>query len=233
MYSFTTRVRYSEVDSSLRLSYPAIINYFQDCSIFHSEDLGIGIDFLKEAHRVWLMNSWQIQIHRFPHYGERLQVNTWPYDFKSMFGYRNFTLTDENGELLVVANSIWVFADTDTGRPVRPDPEYASRYPLEPPYPMECAPRKIEIPDEGTALSPIPVSVSHLDSNLHVNNGQYVAMAATLLPGTDYHNLRVEYKKSAQLGDTIYPRMTQTGDTCTIVLSAADGTAYAIAEFKK
>lgn len=232
MYSFTTRVRYSEVDASLRLSYPAIINYFQDCSIFHSEDLGIGIDFLKGEHRVWLMNSWQIQIHRFPHYGERLQVNTWPYDFKSMFGYRNFTLTDEEGSLLVVANSIWVFADTDTGRPVRPDPEYASRYPLEPPYPMECAPRKIDIPEEGTSLPPIPVSVSHLDSNRHVNNGQYVAMAAALLSDRNYRNLRVEYKKSAQLGDTIYPRMTRTGDTCTIVLAAADGTPYAIAEFK-
>lgn len=233
MYSFTTRVRYSEVDSTLRISYPSIINYFQDCSIFHSEDLGIGIDFLKEAHRVWLLNSWQIQILRFPTYGETLHVNTWPYEFKSMFGYRNFTLTDEKGNPLVIANSIWVFADTDTGRPVKPDPEYASRYPLNPPYPMECASRKVEIPSEGIDLPPIPVSVSHLDSNRHVNNGQYVAMAAGFLPEADYTNLRVEYKKSAQLGDTIYPRLTRTEDKCTVVLAAKDGTPYAVAEFKK
>lgn len=233
MYSFSTRVRYSEVDSDLRLSFPSIINYFQDCSIFHSEDLGIGIDFLKQEHRVWLLNSWQIEILRFPQYGDRLQVNTWPYDFKSMFGYRNFTLTDETGTPLVVANSIWVFADTDTGRPVRPDPAYASRYGLEPPYPMECAPRKIELPSEGTSFPPIPVSVAHLDSNNHVNNGQYVAMAAALLPGTDYTKLRVEYKKAAQLGDIIYPRLTQTSDKCTVVLAAEDGTPYAVAEFIK
>lgn len=233
MYSFSTRVRYSEVDSTLRLSYPAIINYFQDCSIFHSEDLGIGIDFLKEAHRVWLMNSWQIKILRFPHYGEQLQVSTWPYDFKSMFGYRNFTLSDDAGEPLVVANSIWVFADTDTGRPVKPDPAYASRYPLEPPYPMESAPRKIEIPAEGTVLTPIPVSESHLDSNHHVNNGQYVAMAAALLPDSDYTGLRVEYKKAAQLGDVIYPRLTLTADKCTVVLASENGTPYAVAEFTK
>ncbi len=233
MYSFSTRVRYSEVDSSLQLSYPAIINYFQDCSVFHSEDLGIGIEFLQKEHRVWLMNSWQIQIHRFPRYGELLRVSTWPYDFKSMFGYRNFTLTDEKGELLVAANSIWVFADTDTGRPVRPDPAYASRYPLEPPYPMECAPRKIDLPANGTSLAPIPVSVSHLDSNHHVNNGQYVAMAAALLPENDYTGLRVEYKKSAQLGDILYPRLTQENDKCTIVLADETGTPYAVAEFKK
>ena len=233
MYSFTIRVRYSEVDASLQLSYPSIINYFQDCSIFHSEDLDIGIRFLQEEHRVWLMNSWQIQIFRFPQFGETLQVNTWPYDFKSMFGYRNFTLTDEAGNLLVVANSVWVYADTDTGRPTKLDPNYAARYPLAPPYPMEYAPRKIDLPAEGTPAAPIPVTVSHLDSNDHVNNGQYVAMASALLPCTDYKNLRVEYKKAARLGDTIYPRITTQEDSCIVVLASKDGTPYAITEFKK
>ena len=233
MYSFTTRVRYSEVDSELNLSFPAIINYFQDCSIFHSEDLGIGIDFLKKEQRVWLMNSWQIEVLRFPRYGERLHVNTWPYDFKSMFGYRNFTLTDEEGTVLVVANSIWVFADTATGRPVKPDSAYAARYPLDPPYPMEYAPRKIDLPKVLVPLAPIEVNVSHLDSNNHVNNGQYVTMASSLLPDTDYTSLRVEYKKSAQLGDTLYPLLSKTGNFCTVVLADKDGAPYAIAEFKR
>lgn len=233
MYSFSTKVRYSEVDASLRLTFPSIINYFQDCSIFHSEDLGIGIHFLQDAHRVWLLNSWQIKIHRFPQFGEELNVNTWPYDFKSMFGYRNFTLTDKEDNLLVAANSIWVFADTDTGRPVKPDPDYAVRYTLDPPLPMETFSRKIEFPANGTSLSPIPVTVSHLDSNRHVNNGQYVAMASALLPHADYRNLRVEYKKAAQLGDTIYPRISEQNDVFTVVLAAEDGSPYAVAEFKK
>lgn len=233
MYSFSTRVRYSEVDSSLRLSFPAIINYFQDCSIFHSEDLGIGIDYLNKKHRVWLMNSWQIEVRRFPTYGEQLMVNTWPYDFKSMFGYRNFTLTDESGTDVVIANSIWIFADTDTGRPVKPDQAYASRYPLDPPYPMEYTGRKIDVPTDGNELAPIPVSVSHLDSNHHVNNGQYVAMASALVPENDYTRLRVEYKKSAQLGDTIFPRISLQENRCTVVLGTEDGAPYAIAEFSK
>ena len=233
MYSFSARVRYSEVDSSLRLSFPAIINYFQDCSIFHSEDLGIGINYLKKEHRVWLMNSWQIEVRRFPTYGEVLQVNTWPYDFKSMFGYRNFTLSDKAGNDLVIANSIWVFADTDTGRPVKPDPAYAFRYPLDPPYPMEYAGRKIELPAAFSPLEPISVTQTHLDSNRHVNNGQYVAMASSLLPDTGYTKLRVEYKKSAQLGDTIFPQISLQENSCTVILGNEEGVPYAIAEFSK
>lgn len=233
MYSFSTRVRYSEADASLRLSYPSIINYFQDCSTFHSEDLGIGIQFLKERHRVWLMNSWQIEILRFPQFGETLTVGTWAYDFKSMFGYRNFTLTDSENHLAAVANSVWVYADTDTGHPTRIPPDFAMCYQPEPAYPMEYAPRRIAVPAELTPAAPIPVTASHIDSNHHVNNAQYVAMASALLPCTDYHRLRVEYKKSAQLGDTIYPHISVQDDSCTVVLAAEDGKAFAVAEFKK
>ena len=58
-------------------------------------------------------------------------------------------------------------------------------------------------------------------------------MASALLSHTDYRNLRVEYKKAAELGDTIYPRISQQNDLCTVVLAAKDGTPYAVAEFKK
>ena len=233
MFSFSTKVRYSEADASLRLSYPSIINYFQDCSIFHSEDLGIGIRFLQEEHRVWLMNSWQIQILRFPQFGEVLNVNTWPYDFKSMFGYRNFTMTDRDGTDIVVANSVWVYADTDTGRPTRLMPEYAARYPLEPAYPMTYAPRKIELPADGIPAAPIPVTVSHIDSNNHVNNGQYISMAAEYLPKQmEVHRLRAEYKQQAHLNDTLYPLRGWMENSCLIALNDENGAPYVVVEFQ-
>ena len=39
MYQFQSRIRYSEVDSEGRLTMASLINYFQDCSTFQSEDL--------------------------------------------------------------------------------------------------------------------------------------------------------------------------------------------------
>lgn len=233
MYSFSARVRYSEVDESLFLTWPSILNLFQDCSIFQSEDLGIGVKFLKKEHRAWLLSSWQIEVSRFPKLGECLQVCTWPYDFKSMFGYRNFLLTDEEGTPLVVANSIWVHADTTTGRPTRVLPEISERYPMEPPYPMEYTARKIALPTEGTALEPISVAPAHLDSNHHVNNSQYVSMATAALPSGEYKKLRVEYKKAAQLGNRIYPTAYLEPDGYTVSLADSEGKPYAIVAFNK
>ena len=55
MYEFDSRVRYSEVDHHGTMTVPALINYFQDCSTFQSEDLGIGTTVLKEEKRAWLL----------------------------------------------------------------------------------------------------------------------------------------------------------------------------------
>ena len=128
MYSFDSRVRYSEVDEDRKLSLTGVINYMQDCSTFQSEDLNMGIDYLTEKHRAWLLSSWQIIVDRYPKLGERIVVSTWPYAFKGIYGYRNFTIQDPEGNYLVRANSNWFFFDTESGCPVRVGEEDVAAY---------------------------------------------------------------------------------------------------------
>ena len=42
-YSFTSRIRYSEIGEDGNLTLPGLINYFQDCSTFQSEAIGEGV----------------------------------------------------------------------------------------------------------------------------------------------------------------------------------------------
>ena len=49
MYQFDSRVRYSETDEQGRLSVTGILNYLQDCSTLQSEDIGLGIEYLKKT----------------------------------------------------------------------------------------------------------------------------------------------------------------------------------------
>jgi len=48
MYCFESKVRYSEVNSKGTITLNAILDYFQDCSFFHSEELKVGLNFLME-----------------------------------------------------------------------------------------------------------------------------------------------------------------------------------------
>ena len=59
-YSFGGRVRYSEIGENGLLTLPGILNYFQDCSTFQSEESGLGIEVLKEWKRFWVLSAWQV-----------------------------------------------------------------------------------------------------------------------------------------------------------------------------
>lgn len=231
MYSIQSRIRYSEIDVNKQLSMTGIINYFQDCSTFQSEDLGLGLDYLSRKNRAWWLSSWQIVIERRPVFGEMVTISTWPYDFKGMYGYRNFTIQDQQGNYLVKANSIWFFFDTLAGRPVKVQEEDVRGYGTgeEKRLEMEYADRRIPLPSDYRVADPIVVTRHYIDTNHHVNNAQYVEMARESLPGeSPIGELRVEYKKAAVLGDILYPRISEAATGSTIALCDKDGNTCAI-----
>ena len=49
MYQFESRIRYSETGEDGCLTLTGMINYLQDCSIFQSEDMGVGVIWTKCA----------------------------------------------------------------------------------------------------------------------------------------------------------------------------------------
>ena len=157
MYQMDARVRYSEVDETHRIKLESVLDYFQDCCTFHSEDVGGGLEFLKGQKRAWLLASWQIVIKEYPKLGEQIRIIANPYAFKNFFGHRNLMLQDEHGKDLVYANSNWIFVNTETGKPVRIPDEVANAYELGEPYPMEYAARKISMPKHLEAKEPFAV----------------------------------------------------------------------------
>ena len=218
-YTTEGRIRFSEVDHTRRITLPGIVNYFQDCSTFQSEDLGLGIMHCSERKRAWILSSWQVVVERYPEIGEKIQTSTWATDFKGLFGERNFCMTDENGNDVAYANSLWVYMDIERGRPARPDESEIAPYGTGEPYEMTYESRKIPLPTESEELESFPVRRYHIDTNEHVNNCQYVQMALESLPkDKEVHQMRVEYKKSAVYGDMIYPRIATEDDRTVVEL---------------
>ncbi len=234
MYHFDSRVRYSESDERGGLSVTGIINYLQDCSTFQSEDLNMGISYLKERHRAWWLSAWQIVIDRYPALGEKITIGTWPYGYKGIYAYRNFTIQDEDKRYLVKANSTWFFFDTQAGRPVRVQEKDVRDYGQGEPLPMDYAPRRIALPETFEIREPVVVVKHHIDTNHHVNNAQYVEFARELLPG-DFRigEVRAEYKKAAVIGDIMTPRVSRTGEGYVVALCDETGKPYAVIGLKE
>ncbi len=233
MYSFDSRVRYSEIDHRGTMTLPGLINYFQDCSTFQSEDIGVGVDALKKRNKAWILSYWQVVIERFPKMGEQITVGTFASGFKGLYGDRNFLMNDAQGKRVAYANSIWVFMDMEKGRPARPGEEDILPYGMEPPLEMEYEGRKIRLPQTSQSLPSFPVRKFHIDTNEHVNNCQYVQMALEVLPDElKVRQLRVEYKKSAVYGNMVFPRVAHEEDRTVVELCDENEKPYAVIELK-
>ena len=232
MYSFETRVRFSEVDEKQELRLTSLINYFQDCSTFQSEGLGLGIDVLKEVGKAWVLNSWQICINRYPMMREEVRVETWPTGFEGLYGTRNFRLCTKDGEVLAYANSIWVFMDMKKGRPIRAAEDDVKDYEVEPAMDMEYAPRKIVLPKECEDGPAYRVMNSQIDTNAHMNNSQYVMIALEACQeGRCAKQIRVEYKKSAVFGDVIHTKIAKEESRTVVLLTDENEKIFAVVEF--
>lgn len=230
MYTLESRIRYSETDADGMLSVTGIMNYFQDCSTFHSEDSGVGVSYLKEIQKAWMLSSWKIEMLRRPVLGEKITVGTWPYDAKGIYAYRNFVMLDEEKREIVKADSIWFLCDAVTGRPMRIQEEDVSAYGSpEPKLDMKPVSRKITLPQSMEERSKIVVLPHHIDTNHHVNNAQYIEIAQEITERPqEVKELHVEYKRAAVLGDVLTLKSGRTDQEEIVALYREDGQLCAV-----
>lgn len=234
MFSFKSTIRFSETDANEQLALPGIINYFQDCSELHSESVGSGAGTL--GNYAWILSSWQIQIKRYPKRSEEITICTIPHSLKGIEGGRNFLIQDKEGNVIVNANSIWTFFNTENQRPARITEDQFECYKVEDAFPMDYAPRKISLKgidvDTFQILDTITVHRSQLDFYGHMNNCQYATLACDYLPlNYEFHQVRIEYKKSALLHDKVVVKQLTLNDKLLTLLDSTQGDTFAVLEF--
>ncbi len=235
MYSYNERIRYTEMDENRNLSLVSIINFMQDCCIYEAEDGGVGIDWLQEHDTAWMLTGWQVKINRRPVFCERVKISTWATGFRHFLGRRNFTIENqESGELLVYADSDWAYVNTKTQKPERNVPEKELLvYGMAPALDRSFEKGRILVPDTLTACPPITVTEVNIDTNHHVNNGQYVALACSVLPGGTgkTRDFRCEVRRQSVLGDVLFPYVGEDGDASYVLLNDAEGNTRLTARF--
>ena len=233
MYSYDAIVRYSETGGRKKSNMVSLANYFQDCAILQSENVGIGLDYLADHHRAWFLISWQIEVDRYPAMGENIKVRTWAYDFKASLGFRNIDILDENGIRIVKAASIWSYVDTETLRPARIEDEVSEAYPMEPAIDMEYAPRKIKLFDDHNVVDTRKVMQYQIDSNNHMNNEAYIALAQEYVEDISaIKAVRAEYKMQYVKDDVIVVKRAQKENLLQILLCDERSVIKCVVQFE-
>ncbi len=237
-YTFDSRVRFSECDHTLTLTYESLIDYFQDCSMFHAEDAGFGFKRLASEKKAWLVNSWQIIFNKLPKFQDKIRIGTICHEVKGFLGKRNYFMETTEGDFYAYANTFWSYMDMEKMVPTRAPKEMIEAYRVGKCLDMDYADRKIKLPQDITPqnLGIITIVEENIDTNEHVNNAQYIKMALRKLPGSlNIRQIRVEYRDQAHLGDEIIPCLYHSDgeDTYIIYLNnKTDSRVYCVVEVK-
>lgn len=233
MYSFDSRVRYSECDENGMLALVPMMNYLQDCSTFQNETVGRGLGGLRRNHLGWVLAAWLIQIDSLPRFCDAITTSTWCYAMRRLQAERCFEIRGADGTTHVRADSQWYMYDFSQRR-VTGIPQAESVF-LEGdgrPDDLPQIPRRLRLRGEGTQTSAIAITEQHLDTNRHVNNAEYVRFAllaaGELGRAMDPARLDVQYRSMALLGDTLHPVVYDGDNEITVSINGADGKPRAI-----
>lgn len=207
MYEYETKIRYTESDAEGEMTLGAIVDCFQNAFHFEGDASGLGTKCFLDKGQGWFIYFWQIDIARFPKYGESVIVGTFSYEDRGNTEKRNFYIKTTDGKVLVKANSIWSLVDLSSLQILR-IPDMLTGCEHQEKLEMEYQKRRIRY---DPALPAIEigrhvVNPLELDSNQHLNNSAFLKIALAALYDIEKPNvfqLCIEYKKQAVKGDLI------------------------------
>ena len=76
MFSYETIVSYSRTDRNGKVPMHEILNLLQDCSTFHSEDIGHGVSYMKREARAWVLVAYKVIVNRPIMFGQKITIGT-------------------------------------------------------------------------------------------------------------------------------------------------------------
>ncbi len=220
IFSQNFKSRHSECDPDLRVTPPAMLDYFQEVGGRHCIPHGMAVPEIIDVHGLsWVLSGLSARFEAYPRWPEELTVETWARNLRGFKALRDFQAKDSTGHLCTRASSTWALIDVKSRRPVRLD-SFAEKFPVNPDFEAlpESKPGKVVLPGTFDGKEElIVVSPADLDYNHHVNNIRYLVWLMmhqdeNFLAERELAELNIAFLGETVSGDRLLLRGSQTGE---------------------
>ena len=195
-------IGFQDVGSTYEMTNKAILEAMTNVSNVHANMVGQGINGWGKSFISWVVLNWKLEVYQRPKICETILVKTWGRDYNKLQAFRDYDITNQKGETVAKATSVWIALDTKTCKPIRLTDDLMVGYGGEPQH--------INFPDfqfTKSVNTDIPVisevrykiNKSMIDCNNHVHNPAYMDLVNEVLPEgmdeIDFNNIEIYYKK--------------------------------------
>jgi len=206
---FTVHSYESDFEGRARLT--SLLNYLQDAAGDHAAALGWSVLDLWKRGMTWVLSRTHVLVHRYPAWGERVEILTWPSGRHGYFALRDFEAADADGAAVLTGTTSWMILHLQRKQPLKIDDILPVNYLIDKRALEDDFPPLPVLPEGGREAA-FPVEMNHLDLNRHVNNAVYVQWALEAAPEEVLRRSRpveveVAYRAEAFYGDMIRSRI--------------------------
>lgn len=196
-------LRAGDFDKFNRIKPSAVLDLFQDAAGQHAEEIGVGFEEMLNRSYLWVLTRVVFEILSAPSRYQTVTVKTWPLEPHRLNYRREYSITDEEGNLLIKGSSEWVIVHSEQRRFL----SVPNLYPFTDGF---CCDTMFEgklskIADFEATDVPYIVNAgfSELDVNNHVNNTKYANYVMdTVVPSADdvLEKFQIDYRKEVLQG---------------------------------
>lgn len=114
------RVEWRDLDQAGHVNNAVYLAYMEDCALQAAAAHGWSLERMRVEGIAIIARRHRIEYQQPAVLDDELEVSTWASDLKNATALRHFVITRTgDGALVARARTFWVFADAETGRPIR------------------------------------------------------------------------------------------------------------------
>lgn len=198
-------IDFAHVDMSGKASVASLNNFLHETAWQHASKTNIGYYDMLKQDTAFVINKMLIKISRLPKWNEMISVETWLHPPEKLHVLREFTVRDNNRNLIAAASVSYIAINTRTRR-LSKMPLTVSKCCMGEDF-LEEEPFKVFIEKSHITEGFHKVKPSDIDMNKHVNNGRYVQWIFDNMPERFYKMkpvlINLNFMQECRLGDDI------------------------------
>jgi len=203
-YTVKTSIASYQVDQFRKVSLCSLLELMLESAWYDSTNHNVGFSQLKGKHLFWVLSRLYVEVIHYPLWLDKISITTWYSGTDGIYAFREYLITDDKGNTLLKANSLWLVLDLETKKVVvlkkfndfpAPDGGYVCRLP-----------RKIRLKEKAEDIHFSPVLFSDLDVNKHLNSVRSLEriidhFGIDFLNKNEVESLEINYLKEGHSGD--------------------------------
>lgn len=168
-------------DKSARVK--SIFNYMQANVDEHSRKQGTSLGDIEALNLSWVYARFYAEIRQYPVLHQRIVCRTWRSKLEQYLAYRDFTICDENENVLVAATSSLALINRDTRRPAEINVPSSKLFETHTERSVDYAFGRIPEMESYSVAYRTSARYEDIDINNHMNNASYAQMFYESLAG--------------------------------------------------